>query len=300
MARIGVLVHAKINLGLAVVARRSDGYHEIDTIYQTVSLTDTLELRALPGGAEISVAAAGERVPLDRSNLAWRAAEAVIERTGSPGVSIELAKRIPVAAGLAGGSADAAGVVVGMNELFSLGLGLGDLRDVALSIGSDVPFMIGGGTARGRGRGEVLEQLRPLRGAWFVLVNPGREVAAAEAYRRARIGLTGSQELIRLNRSAIQDGDVPGLARNLRNDLEAGVVLSCPDVAAVKARLEGLGALGTVVSGSGPTVIGVTDSEESATEIATRLSGRDWRIHVVEPIDAGCRITHRESGRASA
>jgi 4-diphosphocytidyl-2-C-methyl-D-erythritol kinase len=125
-------------------------------------------------------------------------------------------------------------------------------------------------------------------------------VAAAEAYRRARIGLTGSQELIRLNRSAIQDGDVPGLARNLRNDLEAGVVLSCPDVAAIKASLEGLGALGTVVSGSGPTVIGVTDSEESATEIATRLSGRDWRIHVVEPIDAGCRITHRETGRASA
>lgn len=295
MARIGVLVHAKINLGLAVVARRADGYHDIETIYQTVSLSDTVELRSRPDRTDISIAAAGEAVPLDRSNLAWRAAEAVIARTGSGGVSIELTKRIPIAAGLAGGSADAAGVLVGMNELFALGLGLADLRDLALSIGSDVPFMIRGGTARGRGRGEVLDQLPAITGAWFVLVNPGREVAAAEAYARARIGLTRSQESIRLNRSAIQDGDVPGLARGLRNDLEAGVVLSCPDVAVIKERLADTGVLGAVMSGSGPTVVGVTGSAESAAEIATRLSGCDWRIHVVEPIDAGCRITHREA-----
>jgi len=293
MSRVVLRVHAKINLGLAVVRRRPDGYHDIDTLFQTVSLADTVTVEPAPG-REISLAVEGDGVPSGPSNLAWAAASAVIERTGSPAVAISLTKRIPVAAGLGGGSADAAGVMVGMNELFGLGLSLSDLRGIGLAVGSDVPFLVGGGTARGRGRGEDVEQLPALRGAWFVLVTPAVEVSAASAYRAARIGLTQSAELIRLNRSAIQDGDVPGLARRLRNDLEAGVVLSCPDVATIKARLRDLGVIGAVMSGSGPTVVGVADSEEAATAAASRLTGRDWRVYVVEPIDAGCRIVRRD------
>jgi 4-diphosphocytidyl-2-C-methyl-D-erythritol kinase len=174
------------------------------------------------------------------------------------------------------------------------------LREVGLSLGSDVPFLVRGGTARGRGRGERIEQLRPLRGAWLVLVTPPAEVSAAHAYARARIGLTASAECIRLNRSAIQDGDVRGLAKRLRNDLEAGVVLSCPDVAVIRRLQAEAGALGAVMSGSGPTVVGVTDDETKASEMAARLAGRDWRIHVVEPIDAGCRVTHRTLDRNDA
>ena len=299
MAGIVVEVYAKINLGLAVVRRRPDGYHDIDTIFQTVSLADTVAVEASAGGG-MSLRIEGAGVPGGPENLAWRAAEAVIERTGSPGVSIELTKRIPVAAGLGGGSADAAAVLVGMNELMGLGLSLSDLREIGLTIGSDVPFAVGGGTALGRGRGEKLEQLPPFRGAWFILVTPKQAVSAAEGYARARIGLTQSAEFIRLNRSAIQDGDVPGLAKRLRNDLEAGVVLSCPDVATIKARLMDLGVLGAVMSGSGPTVVGVVESEELAAEVASGLSGPHWRIHVVEPIDAGCRVTHRELDREGA
>lgn len=298
MPRIVVEAHSKINLGLAVVRRRSDGYHDIETIFQTVSLADTVAVEPAGRGG-ISLAAEGERVPAGPSNLAWAAAAAVMERTGSPAVAIALEKRIPVAAGLGGGSADAAAVLVGMNELFGLGLSLSDLREIGLEIGSDVPFMLGGGTARGRGRGEVIEQLPPLRGAWFVLVTPPRAISAASAYAAARIGLTHSVDLIRLNRSAIQDGDVRGLAKGLRNDLEAGVVLSCPDVATAKGRLTELGVLGAVMSGSGPTVVGVLDNEEAASDVASRLGRRDWRTHVVEPINAGCRVAHRDLDRPS-
>jgi 4-diphosphocytidyl-2-C-methyl-D-erythritol kinase len=163
-----------------------------------------------------------------------------------------------------------------------------------------VPFLVGGGTARGRGRGEKIEQLPPLRGALFVLVTPVTGVSAADAYAGARIGLTHSLDCIRLNRSAIQDGDVPALARRLRNDLEAGVVLSCPDVATIRRLLLDAGALGAVMSGSGPTVVGVADSEALASEMASRLTGRDWRVHVVEPIDAGCRVAHLDLDREDA
>jgi 4-diphosphocytidyl-2-C-methyl-D-erythritol kinase len=297
MARIGLEVYAKVNLGLAVLAKRPDGYHDIDTVFQTVSLSDTVELESRPEGAGVSLQVAGAAVPAGPSNLAWKGASAVIDRTGCPGVAIALEKRIPVAAGLAGGSADAAAVLVGMNELFTLGLGLQELRAIGLTVGSDVPFLIRGGTARGRGRGEVIDQLPALRGAWFVLVTPQGEVAAASAYRRAGIGLTGSGESIRLNCSAIQDGDVRRLAGGLRNDLEAGVVLSCPDVAAIKKRLMDLGALGAVMSGSGPTVVGVTDNEGAAADLAAGVSGPGMRVHVVEPTDAGCRVTHRDHGR---
>jgi 4-diphosphocytidyl-2-C-methyl-D-erythritol kinase len=299
MSRITIETFAKVNLGLAVVGRRADGYHDIDTIFQTVSLSDTLTMEPLGGPEPASLRVDGAALPEGPSNLAWAAAAAMRERTGCPGVAVGLTKRIPVAAGLGGGSADAAGVLVGMNELFGLGIGLPALREIGLSIGSDVPFLIRGGTARGRGRGEVIDQLPALR-AWFVLVAPGEEVSAADAYRRARIGLTESQWFIRLNCSAIQDGDVPGLAARLRNDLEAGVVLSCPVVATIRERLADLGVPGTVMSGSGPAVVGVAGSEEEAIEAASRMAGGDWRVHVVESVDAGCRVTHRAVDRAGA
>ena len=288
MSWVRVEAHAKVNLGLAVVARRGDGYHEIDTVFQTISLSDTVVLES---GGRLELRVSGLGVRSDRGNLAWRAAETVMERTGCPPVGIALTKRIPVAAGLGGGSADAAAVLAGANELYRLGLGLEDLEQLGAEIGSDVPFLIRGGTARGRGRGERLERVRRLQGVWFVLVTPRSEVSARKAYGKARIGLTATRRLIRLTCSAIQNSDWHALGRALRNDLEAGVVSFCPEVGAARDALRRAGALGVVMSGSGPTVVGLTESEEAAREIASHLSGHDWTIHVVEPIDAGCAIT---------
>ncbi len=288
---VRVEAFAKINLGLSVLSRRPDGFHEIDTLFQSVTLSDTLVLERSDTGVHLS--SSGIPIPLDSSNLAWRAADVMRGATDCPGVAIEIVKRIPVAAGLGGGSADAAGVLVGMRELFGLGLGLDDLMRLALDIGSDVPFMVRGGTARGRGRGELLEWWPPLTGFAVVLVTPRMAVSAREAYQRVRIGLTGKSDFTKLNCSAIQEGGVPALASALRNDLELGVVSCCPDVTSARSALLEAGAMAAVMSGSGPTVVGLTGSMEDAEALAGRIRDEGdpgWAVHIVEPIDSGCWV----------
>jgi 4-diphosphocytidyl-2-C-methyl-D-erythritol kinase len=295
---VSVEAFAKVNLGLAVVARRPDGYHDIETVFQSVTLADTVALRPLDatGGVELAVGGllGGASVPAGPSNLAWKAAEAAIAAFGCPGVSIELTKRIPVAAGLGGGSADAAAVLVGMNALFGLSVPPSALAELAGSLGADVPFMLRGGAALGTGRGDELTLLPALRGAWFVLVTPRLEVSAREAYEMARIGLTGPAGFIRVNCSAVREGDIPTLANGLRNDLEAGVVSAYPEVGRVKSALIEEGVLAATMSGSGPTVVGLVGEEAVGEDIASRLAGRGWDIKVVEPTDVGQRVTRMD------
>ena len=291
MGWVRLEAYAKVNLGLAVLSRRVDGYHAIDTMFQTVSLSDSLLIEG--PHSEVALKVSGREVDGGEANLAHRAACVLRDASGCAGISIELFKRIPVAAGLGGGSADAAAVLVGANELLGLGLSRPELEALGLQVGSDVPFLVRGGTARGRGRGERLENLPALARVWFVLGTPPVAVRAAEAYQSAGIGLTGSGESIRLCCSAIRNADVGGLAEALSNDLEAGVVSAYPEVAVAKLRLLAAGAIGAVMSGSGPTVVGLAQSEEAARAIASRLVGRGLEIHVAEPIDTGCRITER-------
>lgn len=291
MAWLEIDAYAKVNLGLAVLSRRTDGYHEIDTVFQAVSLCDTLRLEGPRD--RISLQVSGRDVEHGESNLAYRAARVLSDETGCAALSIELTKRIPVAAGLGGGSADAAAVLTGGNELLGLELSRAELEALGLALGSDVPFFIRGGTARGRGRGEQLEELPPLRDVWFVLSTPGVAVRAADAYRAVRIGLTESEESTKLSSSAIRNADADALASALANDLEAGVASAYPEVAAAKRALVDAGAAGVVMSGSGPTVVGLAQSEEAARAIASRLQGRGSEIHIAEPIDTGCRITRR-------
>jgi 4-diphosphocytidyl-2-C-methyl-D-erythritol kinase len=291
MSWVHLEAHAKINLGLSVLSRRTDGYHEIDTVFQTISLSDSIRIEGPRNDVSLSVS--GRDVDDGERNLAHRAGRVLRDATGCPGISIELTKRIPVAAGLGGGSADAAAVLVGANELLDIGLSRSELEAIALGIGSDVPFLVRGGTARGRGRGEELESLPALAGVWFVLATPPVAVLAPEAYQSVRIGLTGSRESITLCCSAIRNADVVGLAEALGNDLEAGVVSAYPEVAAARRELLTAGASCAIMSGSGPTVIGIAQSEEAALAIASRVDVPGLEIHVAEPIDTGCRIIGR-------
>ena len=151
--------------------------------------------------------------------------------------------------------------------------------------------MLSGGTALGTGRGENLERLPTLGGVWFVLATPRFGVSAGDAYRTARIGLTGPVSFIRVSCSAVRERDIPTLAKGLRNDLEAGVAFACPEVARVKEALLKQGAVAAVMSGSGPTVVGLVEDEPSGQSIASRLAGRGWEIHVVAPIDVGQSVT---------
>ncbi len=294
MGSLTLEAYAKVNLGLAVAARRADGYHDIDTIFQTVSLSDTIHIESR--GEVTTLSVTGLEVPAGRGNLAHRAAEALIARTACSPVALTLEKRIPVAAGLGGGSSDAAAVLNGMNMLFGLGLRPEELERIALGLGSDVPFLVRGGTARGRGRGDVLTRLPDLTGVALVLVTPRVSVTAAQGYALAKIGLTESATLIRLSCSAIQEGGVGLMESPLRNDLEAGVVSCCPDVARARAALAEAGARGVVMSGSGPTVLTLTRNEEEARQVASRVDGRGLQVHVVRPTATGSSVTRRDAG----
>lgn len=288
--RIAVEAHAKVNLGLAVGDARDDGYHDIETVFQSISLADTLVMEAADEESD-SLSVGGLTVSDGPDNLVAVALGRLRSRTGFPGVRVSLRKRIPVAAGLGGGSSDAAAALAGARALFGLDVDDGTLADVCLEVGSDVPFFLTGGTALGTGRGELLEPLPRLDRGFFVIVAPETPVRAAEAYGRVRIGLTDDAGFIRLICSAIREGDLRALARALRNDLEPGVVSLCPRVSAVKDELLRAGALGAVMSGSGPTVLGIYEKEEKARAGASRLRERGHTTYVTVPIDVGYSIS---------
>ena len=242
---------AKVNLTLEVLGRRSDGYHDIRSLMVRVGLYDRLTIET--GVEGLTLLCPDANLPGDESNLAMAAALAFREETGGPdGLRITLHKGIPTAAGLGGGSSDAASVLKGLNGLMGNPLSRDRLMELGLRLGSDVPFFIAGVPAVAEGRGEKLTPARDLPPMWYVLVNPGFGVSAAWAYRNLK--LTGSSF-----GSKIQclDGILSGARIELHNDLEGVVARSHPEVLEIKEFLMAQGAEGALMSGSGPTVFGV-------------------------------------------
>ncbi|MGI9952559.1 4-(cytidine 5'-diphospho)-2-C-methyl-D-erythritol kinase [Moorellaceae bacterium AZ2] len=272
MQGIELQAYAKVNLTLEVKGLRPDGYHEISTIFQSIDLHDTVFLA--PGeGIELEVR--GLAAPRGADNLACRAAFLLKGKYPFPGVKIILKKRIPLAAGLAGGSADAAAVLVGLNYLWGLGLTPGALAGIGAELGADVPFCVLGGTALGRGRGEQLTLLPPPPRLWLVLVKPPFGVSTAAVYRGWDAGLASGWEgdLPREEEAlvALHRRDREALVSSLGNFLEGVTFRLYPEVAAIKGRLISLGAEKAVLCGSGPTVFGVAPTREDAERIAAAL-----------------------------
>ncbi len=294
---VTVRVPAKINLQLAVGPLRPDGYHGLVTVFHAIGLFDMVTVAA---AAADSVTVTGEgagQVPADGDNLALRAVRAlraVVAAQAGPEVAVTINKRIPVAAGLAGGSADAAAALVACNELWRAGLSQRELCDVAAGVGSDVAFAVLGGTAVGRGRGERLTPaLMPAARYHWVLAFADGTLSTPEVYGtldrlRAANGGAGKvaePELSTELMSALRAGDLERLGRSLSNDLQAPAISLFP---ALRKTLDvGLefGALGALVSGSGPTCLFLTRDVSHATDLAVALSG------------AGvCRTVTRASG----
>jgi 4-diphosphocytidyl-2-C-methyl-D-erythritol kinase len=275
-ARLVLESPAKINLTLEVLGRRADGFHSIRSVLAPVDLHDTVSFT--PGGRKL-VFHAGQGAPRDESNLAVKAVRALEARTGiRRGVDIRIVKRIPIAAGLGGGSSNAATVLRGLNELWDLSLPADDLEEIGLSIGSDVPFFLRGGTSLAGGRGERLEPL-PRGGTLdFVLVSPSLKVSSQWAYEHVPAELTRSAGSTSMVKVALASGRVELLAAHLSNDLEPGVAREHPVVGEAKRRLLAAGALGALMSGSGPTVFGVAKDAESAERIAARMASPDWKV----------------------
>ncbi|MDI3538388.1 MAG: 4-diphosphocytidyl-2-C-methyl-D-erythritol kinase [Bacillota bacterium] len=286
---------AKVNLGLEVREKRPDGYHNVRMVNQTVSLADRITIALRPKREGITLRITGAELPAGEQNLAYRAAELLQKRCGvRSGVQIELRKHIPVAAGLAGGSADAAAVLYGLNRLWGLNLKAAELMALALELGSDVPFALLGGTALAEGRGEVLTPLTPLLPCWFVLVHPRIEVSTAWAYAELDRCPPSARPDIPGLLAALAAGDLKGVAAHLGNSFQAVIEERYPCVAEAKRALLAEGALGACLTGSGPTVFGLFSEKIGAEKAAAALKG-EMDTFVVRPVAEGAGVLPLEA-----
>lgn len=296
MAHISLRCFCKVNLCLEILGRREDGYHDLATIFQTVSLADLLSIEA---PAEQSVLTAPEGgAPEGPENLCLRALAAYRELRGWPaGACLELTKRVPAGAGLGGGSSNAAATLCGLAQLDEEPPDTGTLHELAAGLGSDVPFFIEGGTALGTGRGERIEQLRPLSGLNLVLARPELSIGTAEAY-----GLLDQSDFTDGARAAamaeaIRAGAGPErVAEHVHNGFTRAVVGRWPELGAVLEALGDVGAMRAEVSGSGSACFGLFPGPEAAEDAATRLQVLGIWAVAVEGVNLGWALAGEPAG----
>jgi 4-diphosphocytidyl-2-C-methyl-D-erythritol kinase len=265
---------AKINLFLKIINRRPDGYHEVISLMQKVELFDILELSR--EGETVRLSCSGSDLPEDQDNLVYRAAQAFIAATGKKtGIRIYLEKKIPVAAGLGGGSSDAAAVLRGLNILLGAGLNLEDLARIARPLGADVPFFIQDYSAAiATGIGDRLEEFEPSKGLWLLLVNPGFGLSTKWVYENFPL-TTGANPYILARVRKMQENPLeatPSLFIEFGNDLEVVSMGRFPEIGEIKNELKLAGAVVSLMSGSGPTVFGLFPGEEEARRSFLQLS----------------------------
>lgn len=267
---------AKVNLTLDILGVRADGYHEVSMILQTIELADEVELKKISGGVSLAMDATGiiggENIPNDEKNLAWKAAAEFQKFCGKDlGVAIELVKKIPAAAGLAGGSADAAAVIRGMNRLYELNLTEKELCAIGERVGSDVPFCIICGTCLAEGRGEILTRLAPIKKFNIVLAKPEGEISTPWAYKNYDLNPATIHPPTEKIVAQLESGDYDSAFKNFSNVLEGVALKKIPAVADCKKKFLSAGASVALMSGSGPTVFALTDDENSAKKIAAAV-----------------------------
>ena len=292
MQSYSLIAPAKINLYLEIIGDRPDGFHELVMILQSIELADRIDIQ--PSDTQnIYLYCDHPQVPQDETNLAYRAAQLMCDTfpdiyDNYGGVSIRIEKNIPVAAGLAGGSGNAAAVLVGIDLLWELGLTQPELQDLAAKLGSDIPFCVSGGTAIATGRGETLDDVKPLKGIWVVLAKyENISVSTPWAYKtyrqqygdtyvsdkvgiRSRTAQLSSSPLLK----AINRQDKPEIGKLIHNDLEKVVLPEYPQVAELKSAFAAQNVLGTMMSGSGPTVFALCESKAQAIAVKEKVSSQ--------------------------
>ena len=278
---------AKINLGLDVLGKREDGYHEVRMIMQTIRMYDQLDMRKSvePG---IHLTTNKKYIPVDENNLVWRAAKLMMNTCGIiEGVSIHLHKVIPVAAGMAGGSSDAAATLVGMNRLFHCGLSKEKLMELGVQIGADVPYCVLRGTALAEGIGEKLTVLPPMPDCWILIGKPGISVSTKYVYTTLDLNTDTVHPDIDGMKKALEDGNLYGITERMGNVLQDVTIPAYPEVERIKEQMKTLGAVNAMMSGSGPTVFGIFDNEEKAQEACQKLreSGSCQQVFLTVPFN---------------
>jgi 4-diphosphocytidyl-2-C-methyl-D-erythritol kinase len=285
---VSARAHAKINLDLRVLGTRTDGFHELRTVFQAIALHDTVECVPRDGPFVIECESAG--VPLDSSNLVWRAASVLwrsLRRVDDVhGVVVRLHKRIPLQAGLGGGSSDAAATLVALTRLWRVPVKPNQLTDIASTLGADVPFFLSGGTALGLGKGDEVYPLADLPQHWVVLLIPGFGVSSSDAY-----AWYDEERQMARSQQPQEPQHVPGpwpsRAAQMINDLEAPIARHHPEIDQMKTALKRAGALAAAMTGSGSTVFGLFQKRKDALTAVERLSGSGWRVLLTESLGRG-------------
>ena len=285
-----LLSPAKINLFLDVLGKRDDGYHDIITVFEKVDLCDRIELTSSNAG--IHITSNLSELPSDKQNLAYRASSLLRKRYGiSKGVNIHIEKKIPIAAGLGGGSSNAATVLKGLNRLWNLNVGNEELVDLSKQIGADVPFfMFNSSFAIGSGRGDIIKFIRSNLEIWHVLISPPTRVLTKEVYENTNLSLTPSRPDVKILVRAIEENNVGEVKKHLYNALEPVATKKVRDLSGAKDFVKRLGFDAIKVTGSGPTIFVLTFERKEAEGLKEKLersfvsskSGEDWKIFVAK------------------
>lgn len=277
MDYIRMNARAKINITLDAIRKREDGYHDLRMIMQTVNLCDNIFIKKTETGV-IEMKCGTSWLPCDERNLMYRAAAALKEKCKiNSGIYMELVKNIPIAAGLAGGSSDCAAVLVGMNRIFELGLTDTELMEIGKELGADVPYCIMRGTALAEGIGERLTPLAPFPNCFILLAKPPISVSTASVFGALKVNELEKHPDTELVLDLIKKNDLKAVSENMSNVLESVTVEQYPIIADIKAAMLENGALGSIMSGSGPTVFGIFESYESGLK-ALKAVRRKFRI----------------------
>jgi len=289
--KVTVRANAKINLSLDIVGKREDDYHLLESVMQSVSLSDSVVVKLGTEENEIAVSTGSNSIADDQTNTAYRAAKVFFEQTGiaNPGVNIRIKKAIPVGAGMAGGSADAAAVIVALDNMLNTRLTDDQLCDIGELVGADVPFCITGGTMLARGTGNILSPLPDMPDCTVLICKPEISVSTAAAYKAVDDNhLTASADCSEDICEAICGSDISAVADNLHNIFEQ--VLDLPEVDDIREKMLRAGALGARMTGSGSAVFGIFDDAGKAEDCADELRREYDDVYLTQPVNCGCEI----------
>ncbi len=281
MDKITIKTYGKINLYLEVIKKREDGYHELQMVMQSIGLYDKVSVQDREKD-EILLYTNSSYIPTDEGNIAVQAAKLMKEAFQiDKGVEITIDKKIPVAAGLAGGSANAAGVLKGLNELWNLNLSEGKLRDLGLRLGADVPFSVMEGAAVAEGIGERLTPIPGLKNTWLVLCKPGISVSTPEVYKELDVSALERKPLGKEFLTAIENRDLKSISKNMYNALESVTLKKHGVIEDIKKKMMQFNAIGTMMTGSGPAVFGIFKDQDKAKNAARNLKKYHHQTYVV-------------------
>lgn len=287
--KVKIKAYAKINLMLDIINKRTDGYHDLFMIMQSIGIYDTVTVTENTS-KKISVSCSNADIPLNASNIAWKAAEAFFSYTGrkNKGIEINIEKRIPQAAGLAGGSADGAAVITALNRIYKTDLSDDELCRIGIQVGADLPFCLIGGTFLAQGTGDVLNKVKPLRKCYIVLIKPEIDINTKKAYSMYdSYGKNHTPDKFGML-CAIQSRELTLIAEKMENVFEQ--FIDVPNRIEIKEIMKNNNALGVCMSGSGPSVFGIFADKKDAAKACTALKSFSGNVFLTAPVRSGCKI----------